>query len=111
MDAMQWYAEAVKDASQNQVALTAHLNQSTLSRQLAAGRLTAETVAAVARAYGKDVLDALVMVGLITAEDIRAHGIRVALGEVTDRELAALVWSRLSGAGDHPELSEPIAPA
>lgn len=105
MDIQQWYVATVGDDSENQVALRSGVVQRTLNRQLAAGRLSPESVVAVARAYGKDVLDALVTVGLITARDIRDHGVREALAAATDREIAELVYERLA-RGEHPEFEE-----
>lgn len=101
MDLMEWYQEAVGDASENAVAARAGINQSTLNRQLKARRLSPELVVAVARAYGRDVLDALVVAGLITPADIRAHGVQMALEHATDREVADLVFRRLA-VGSHP---------
>ena len=106
MDIQQWYVVTVGDDSENQVALRSGVVQRTLNRQLAAGRLSPETVVAVARAYGRDVLDALVTVGLITAQDIRNHGVRQALIDATDREIAELVYERLARGDDHPEFED-----
>lgn len=106
MSIQAWYAATVRDDSENQVAIRSGVVQRTLNRQLAAGRLSPETVVAVARAYGQDVLDALVTVGLITDQDIHAHGVREALEAATDREIAALVYKRLTSPGEHPEFDE-----
>ena len=98
MQMMDWYRGVVKDASVNSVATRAGLVQSTLARQLKAETLTAESVVAVARAYGVDVLDALVKIGLVTEQDIRTHGASVALADLTDIELAAEVVRRAQSA-------------
>ncbi len=102
---MEWYGATVGDASVNAVAMKAGVVQTTLSRQLKSGALSPEVVAAVARAYGADVLDALVLAGVITREDIRAHGVRQALEAAMDVEIAREVSRRL---GDHPLLDSPL---
>lgn len=94
---MDWYKAAVGDASVNAVAQRAGLVQTTLSRQVKAGQFSPETVVAVANAYGRDVLDALVVAGVITTEQIRSHGIQHALADASDAEIAAEVMRRMGG--------------
>lgn len=110
MDTIEWYEKVVCNASENAAAARAKINQRTLNRQLKAGRLSPETVAAIARAYGKDVLDALVISGLITRDDIEKHGIHAALEAATDREIADEVWKRLNDGEAHGAFDEPVAP-
>lgn len=106
MTLMEWYSATVRDASVNAVALKAGIVQTTLSRQLRAGVLSPEVVVAVARAYGSDVLDAIVIAGVITREDIRLHGVRQALAAALDVEIAQEVAKRLGG---HPMLDAPLS--
>ena len=99
----EWYRSTVGDDSENAVATKAQIHQRTLNGQRRKGSLSAETVVAVAKAYGRDVLDALVVCGLITEEDIRRHGIRESLASATDEEIANEVYRRLvdgSASGD-----------
>lgn len=93
----EWYEATVDGASVNAVAQKAGLVQTTLSRQVKSGQFSPETVVAVAVAYGRDVLDALVVAGLITRDQIRDHGVRVTLAEVADAEIAAEVMRRMGG--------------
>lgn len=102
MDLLEWYRNTVGEDSENQVARQAGIVQRTLNRQLAKGELAPESVAAIARAYRKDVLDALVIAGLITPKDIRDHGVKAALDEASDKEISEIVARRLS-RGEHPE--------
>ena len=95
MDTIAWYEETVGDDTTNGVATKAGLVTTTLARQLDKGRLTPETVVAIADAYGRDVLDALVSASLITREQIRRHGARAALADATDQEIAEEVWARM----------------
>ena len=108
MDSMTWYTRTVKDASVNAVATRSGVVQSTLARQIKAGSLTAETVVAVARAYGADVLDALVACGLITKDEVRKHGIRATLRDAVDVELAAEIMRRARGR-EGGVLHEPLS--
>lgn len=106
MNETQWYDETVGGDSENAVAKKARINQRTLNRQRKSGRLSAETVVAVADAYGRDVLDALVILGLITREQIRRHGIREALAAASDEEIAEEVWKRLTDGREHGPFDE-----
>ena len=96
MNINDWYTETVSGDSVNRVAQRSGIAQTTLNGQRKAGRLTAETVAAIAVAYDRDVLDALVIAGLITHEQIKRHGVRAALEAATDQELSDEVWRRMS---------------
>lgn len=101
MDKLKWYRQVVGDASENAVAKKAHLSQATLNRQLKSGKLSPEITVAIARAYGVDVLDALVAQGLLDPDDLRSHGARAALEAATDEEIAALVLERMrDGRGE-----------
>ena len=112
MDTIEWYEKTVGDTSENAVATRAGINQRTLNRQLKAGRLTPETVAAIAATYDRDMLDALVIAGLITHEHIKQHGVRGALAAATDREIADEVWRRLNDGQEHGVFDEaPGSPA
>lgn len=106
MDAITWYRETVGDDSENFVARKAGLSQSTLNRQLSRVALAPDTMVAVARAYNRDALDALIIHGLITEEDIRAHYVRTGLLQATDLEISQEVSRRLignsGGAFDQP---------
>lgn len=106
-EVMEWYAALVGSDAVNAVAERAKLVQSTLNRQIRAGVLSVESVAAIARAYDADVLDALVIQGIITPEDIRRHGIRATLSMTSDLDIAAEVMRRL-GEGRHPILDAPL---
>lgn len=105
---MSWYQQTVGGDSENAVASKSGVKQQTLNRQLKAGKLSPETVVAVAHAYKACPIEALVSLGLLTDEDIRAHGVRVALSRITDKEIADEVWKRLV-KGSHPYLENPIS--
>lgn len=104
MDTIDWYTETTDGDTTNAVATKAGLVTTTLARQLERQKLTAETVAAIAGAYGRDVLDALVIAGLITNEQIDRHAARATLGAATDKEIADEVWRRMNDGRDHPAI-------
>lgn len=104
---MEWYRSLVDEAAVNAVAEKSGLVQSTLSRQVRSGSLSHETVVAVARAYGADVLDALIITGLISPDDIRRHGVNKTLQAALDIELAAEIMRRAQG-GNRPVFDAPI---
>lgn len=106
MDITQWYGRVAGSQSINSIAALAGLNQSTLNRQLKAGRLEPELVVAIARALREDVLDALVIQGLLNADDLDRHAPRKALNEATDSEIVEEVSRRLGVA--HSIFDEPI---
>lgn len=96
-----WYSRTVGDDSINAAAQKAGIQQATLNRQVGRGELSPEITVAIARAYGADVLDALIDQGLLSADDLRQHGVRAALEAATDEEIAALVLERMrEGRGE-----------
>lgn len=110
MTITEWFTRLIGEDSVNAAAGRAQINQSTLSRQLNAGRLSPEMVVPLARAYGADVIDALVIHGLISPKDVRLHDVRVELARIPDKELADEVWRRMErGEGDNV-WDEPVSP-
>ena len=92
---VQWYRATVGDDSENAAALRAGIAQRTLNRQLQAGALSPEVAVAIADAYGRDAVEALILTGLITREHVRRHGALAALADASDDELAREVGRRL----------------
>ncbi len=108
MNTLDWYHETVGDSSVNAAAQKARVSQATLNRQVSRESLTPEVVVALARAYGQDVLDALIPTGLVDESDIRAHAVREALRAASDAEVAAEVWRRMVDGQPPPALTDPI---
>ncbi|WP_172121455.1 hypothetical protein [Actinomyces faecalis] len=117
MDIVQWYYSTVKGDSHNTVAKKAGVNTSTVTRQLNAGRLEPALVVPIARAYSADVLEALMVQGLITAADcrldrlpdvIRRLGRQEVIESLTDQEIADVVWNRLADGETHQPLTDPV---
>lgn len=105
-----WFEALSNGDAINAAAKKAGVDQATLNRQLAKGVLSPAMTVALARAYQVDVLDALVTQGLITDDDIAAHGIRVSLADASDAELARAISERLTG-DRHPVFDVPVAPS
>lgn len=106
MDAMKWYAATVGDDTPNAVAAKSGLVYTTLYRQLSTRKLTPETIVGIARAYGRDAINALVAHGLLTEDDVRMHGSIPALSSATDTEIAEEVYRRLVESAATDELTD-----
>lgn len=99
MDIENWYKKTTKDDSMLTVAEKAGITQSTLYRQMKSGALSPEVVVAIARAYGVNVLHALVTSGLLTTDEIKdaAPALKaIQLEEYTDLELAEEIYRRVA---------------
>lgn len=105
---MTWYSRTVGDDSVLRVANRAGLVHSTLNRQLKAEKLAPETLVAVADAYGRDALKALIIHGLINEGHVRRYARTMSLTSFSDREVADEVARRLVGVDEHPVFDEPI---
>lgn len=108
MNIAKWYERVAGSHSVNAVAGIAGINQSTLNRQLRSGRLEPELVVAIARAFNEDILDALIIQGFLTREDVEKHDSRTTLEQATDKEIVAEIERRLREAREHPEFDKPL---
>lgn len=106
-DKMAWYRHVTGTDSVNAVAKRAGLVQTTLAAQVRKGELTPQSAVAIARAYQSDPLHALVAIGLVAADEVDAYARRVALGDVSDEELAREVWVRMSSGAASAPLTAP----
>lgn len=93
-NASKWFATTTNGDSVNAVATKAGLTQSTLSRHHRAGVFPAETVIAIARAYGADVILALIDTGHLAQEDVKRYQSKVNLRQVPDIDLTAEIYRR-----------------
>lgn len=103
MDTVTWFREVTGGDSVNAAAKAAGINQPTLARQINAGTISPENVVAVARAYNADPIEGLIIAGLITEAEVRAHGADVLLAALDDRIIANEVWRRMADGHNHPE--------
>lgn len=113
MDSIQWLRLVAPDATNGAIATRAGLTRSTLNRQVEQGGLKPDVVVAVARAYHKPVLEALVACGFITEQEAQLKermGLEEALASATDEQLLRAILDRVGADGQihHPLLDEPL---
>ncbi|MGF7120401.1 transcriptional regulator [Rhodococcus sp. BE178] len=100
MDHKQWLAELTTDTT-NGAAEKAGITPATLFRQLSRGRISAENVIALSRAYGKKAGDELVHTGFLERSDIEGVGIESALRLASSRQMLDEIDRRMGdGHGD-----------
>ncbi|KKI20583.1 hypothetical protein XM48_07665 [Leucobacter sp. Ag1] len=103
------FLERSTGASVREMARAADLNHTRVGRQLNGdSELSASVVVAIARAFGIDVLDALVAGGFITADEASRSGARGALHAATDFELAREIMNRAAQGSAGSVLTEPL---
>ncbi|MFT4088167.1 MAG: helix-turn-helix transcriptional regulator [Gordonia sp. (in: high G+C Gram-positive bacteria)] len=108
MNFKEWIEGLPGEPLVTQAAERAGIDRSTISRQLKRGVISAENVIALARAHGKNEVDALVETGYVTAEAASHAGVPQALGYATARQLLDEIRARvdpesvrlLRGGGD-----------
>lgn len=99
-----WYEETVAGDSVSQVARKTGLSQSTLNRQVTQYyQLSPEAAVSIARVYGADTLEALIVTGLITADEAASYRhvdletlVPSALELATDTQLTRELTRRLN---------------
>ena len=99
-NAAAWLSEIVGSDSTNEIARRSGLTVSTVHRQRASGSFSPETMAAIARAYGANVLDALIAHGVLSATDVESGFALDALRDATDEQLVNEIARRLEGVAD-----------
>ncbi|GAA2178666.1 hypothetical protein GCM10009785_02190 [Brooklawnia cerclae] len=113
MNSIQWLRQVAPEAANGAIAARAGLTRSTLNRQIAQGELKPEVVVAVARAYGKPVLEGLVSCGFITEKEAALKermGLEEVLAAATDEQLLRAILDRVGADGQvhHPLFDEPL---
>ena len=96
MDIEEWFITTTGGESQRSVADKINVQQSKLSRQLKAGKLDAEIIRDIARAYGVKPGDALLDTGFLVPEDLSLVGVEQALGLAKNSQL----WDEMSKRSD-----------
>ena len=101
-----WIAAITTDTT-NGAAERAGITPATLFRQIKRGKISAENVILLARAYGRRAGDELVTTGYLEPEDLEGVGVLQALKSATNQQLLEEIDSRMaSGVGD--VFNEPI---
>lgn len=108
MDTITWLEEVRGEATYNALCTRAGITPSTLNRQIERGYLGAPEMVKIARSYKKDVLEALVISGLVSEDDIASSAQSKSLSEASDEEIAEEVWRRLVGGQAGETITGPI---
>lgn len=102
MDIKEWYGAATKGASDSTVGHRTGINQATLWRQKREGTFSPENLVRIARAYGRPALEPLLVIGLVTQNDVDRSARVARLHDASDGDLVAELGSRL-GVAVEPE--------
>lgn len=105
MNINDWFVEVTGGESYNAVAKKAGVQASSIWRQLP-DRLSEKNAVAIARAYGRPAIEPLIVMGLLTDEDIKAIKSQDALRDASDEELMAELSRRIKANAD-PKWQEP----
>ncbi|KFI91183.1 DNA-binding protein [Bifidobacterium saguini DSM 23967] len=100
-----WFVEVTGGESYNAVAKKAGVQASSIWRQLP-DRLSEKNAVAIARAYGRPAIEPLIVMGLLTDDDVKAIKSQDALRDATDDELMAELSRRIKANAD-PKWQEP----
>ena len=96
MSIEEWFQTITGGETQRAVAKKINIQQSKLSRQIAAGKLDPEIIRDIARAYGVKAGDALLETGFLTHNDLTLIGVDEALGHAKNSQL----WLEMSKRSD-----------
>lgn len=91
----QWIRETIGDDSLRQAANLAGLSPATLSRQVANESVTVETAVKIARTYQVSVIPALIILNVVTEDDISRFVSKAAVQDATDETLSTEVLRRM----------------
>lgn len=108
MNEMQkWFDKTTGNDSVNGAAKRTGIPQPTLSRRVKDGRLEAQDIILISRAYGKSPVTELVRLKMITRKEAKWIGDETILSMASDKEIAEEVWYRVTG--EYPKLlTEPL---
>ena len=101
MEMKAWISNLPGSPLPTQAAEAAGIDRSTMSRQLKRGRLSAENVIAICRAFDKSPADGLLETGYLKPEDFQGAGIEEALSRANNQQILNEISKRLDlGSGD-----------
>lgn len=96
MQHVEWFNRITGNASGREAASKAHVTISTLNRQLSAGRLSAEYVIEISRAYGVSPVEGLAATGYITHEEATGVSAAASADLLSDPELIKSLAYRIN---------------
>lgn len=92
--ALKWLEEATSPDSNRTVSAKVGIDQSSLAGRRKTGNITHADVIAIARAYGKPVVPALVDAGFLTHEEAFESNMISTLAQATDDQMADEIMRR-----------------
>lgn len=101
-----WFEKITGGESYNAVAKKAGVQASSIWRQLP-DRLSEKNAVAIARAYGRPAIEPLIIMGLLTDDDIKAIKSQDALRDASDDELMAELGRRIKASSEDPKWQQP----
>lgn len=101
-----WLDQVIGTDSNRAAAEKAGIEQSSLLNRRKRGGVTAEDVIAIARAYNRPVVEALVATGFLTSNEAFDSNMRSTLAEASDANLANEILRRLQNGQAGPVLTE-----
>lgn len=99
----EWFEKLTQNASGRAAADLADISPATMNRQLARNDLSAETVIALARAYGRSPVRALLETGYLLPEETGMPSPEELLQSLTDQQVIADVARRIDSEPAHWE--------
>lgn len=97
----EWFEKLTQNSSGRAAADKADISPATMNRQLARGTLSAETVIALARAYGRPPVRALLETGYIFPEESGMLSVGELLHSLSDQQLVAELAHRIDDEPAH----------
>ncbi|MFH6687434.1 helix-turn-helix transcriptional regulator [Cellulosimicrobium funkei] len=104
----QFFDRISRGASRRAIADAAGLDPSTLTRQLSRGRVPVQTVVAVCRAYGADLVEGFLAAGYVSEPEAERMSSGGSLESATDEQLVGEILRRLQNGSASGTLTEPI---
>lgn len=96
MEHVEWFNRLTSNASGREAATRAQITVSTLNRQLSAGRLSAEYVIELSRAYGASPVEGLAATDYITFEEATGSSVAETADLLSDPELIRALALRIN---------------
>ena len=96
----QWVQDVTAGASRRQVSSAIGMPQSTYNRQANAGRFDAETIIAIARAYGAHPVESLTKLEFLTVDEAAPMSLADAARLLTDQQLIRELARRVDADDD-----------
>ncbi|MEH6802660.1 MAG: hypothetical protein V7697_06570 [Rhodococcus erythropolis] len=104
----QWLEAVVGDDSNRLTAKKSEIEQSSLLKRRKSFRVTADDVIAIARAYGKEPVQALVDTGFLSEVEVKGSNIVSNIAELSDLVLLSEIKRRFQDGSASSALTDPV---